>query len=339
MNTSREIVFSAFKGGGLRAPRQLWLLPWAVKRYKKEIEEIAGSFPDDICGFAPVYKSRSCCAKGDPYAVGEYVDEWGCVFTNVQEGVIGEVKRPIVDGEEWEDSGNAVIPENLLSFDIGEYNRERWEKYGDKFVLAPACPRPFEQLQFIRGTERLYIDLLLRPSGMLAFMEKMHDFYCRLLTKWARTDVDGLTMMDDWGSQNSLLIDPKLWEELFLSMYRDYIDIAHKYGKKMFMHTDGYTLAIIPKLVDAGLDAINAQIFCIGLDKLAQFKGKITFWGEIDRQNILPFQGVQEVSQAVRKVYDTLWDGGHCIAQCEFGAGAKPENVREVFRKWDELTT
>ena len=34
------------------------------------------------------------------------------------------------------------------------------------------------------------------------------------------------------------------------------------------MHSDGYTLDIIPRLIDMGLDAINAQIFCIGIDKL-----------------------------------------------------------------------
>ena len=49
--------------------------------------------------------------------------------------------------------------------------------------------------------------------------------------------------------------------------------------KKMFMHSDGNTLRIIPKLIDLGLDAMNCQIFCIGIEKLAPFKGKLTFWG------------------------------------------------------------
>ena len=117
------------------------------------------------------------------------------------------------------------------------------------------------------------------------------------------------------------------------------IAAAHAAGKKMGMHSDGYTLDIIPDLIDLGLDYFNTQIFCIGIDKLAQFKGKITFHGEICRQNLLPNGSVQDISNAVRKVYDTLWDNGGCIAQCEFGPGSKPENVYEVFRMWDELTT
>ena len=32
-----------------------------------------------------------------------------------------------------------------------------------------------------------------------------------------------------------------------------------------------------------------------------------------------------------------LWKDGGCIAQYEFSVGARPENVREVYRRWDEL--
>ena len=104
------------------------------------------------------------------------------------------------------------------------------------------------------------------------------------------------------------------------------------------MHSDGYTLDILPDLVDMGLDSFNTQIFCIGLDKLAPYKGRITFYGEICRQHLLPHGTVAEVERAVESVFDTLWDNGGCIAQCEFGAGAKPENVEAVFRTWDRLT-
>ena len=63
----------------------------------------------------------------------------------------------------------------------------------------PFQPRPFEQLQFIRGTENLMMDLMDPPPKMLAFLERMHNFYCELLEKWARTEVDGLGFMDEIG--------------------------------------------------------------------------------------------------------------------------------------------
>jgi hypothetical protein len=88
-----------------------------------------------------------------------------------------------------------------------------------------------------------------------------------------------------------------------------------------------------------GIDAVNSQIFCMGVDHLATFAGRITFWGEIDRQHLLAHATPDDVANAVRTVHAALWRDGGCIAQCEFGAGARPENVRRVFSTWDELTT
>jgi hypothetical protein len=140
--------------------------------------------------------------------------------------------------------------------------------------------------------------------------------------------------MDDWGTQRALLINPQVWIKRFKPIYRDYVDIAHKYGKKLFFHSDGYTLDIIPHFIELGVDAVNLQIFCIGIEKIAQFRGKITFWGEIDRQHILVRGTLDEIDAAVRAVCSAVWDNGGAIAQCEFGAGANIANVRQVFKSW-----
>lgn len=336
--TSKELVYAALEGRKPeRAPRQMWTLPWAEKAYPAEMAQIRSQFPADIGGVPATLKTPPK-TQGDMYAKGTYVDEWGCVFTNVHEGIIGEVKQPIVpeEDEDWATADKIHIPYEMLSFDVDEVNRGCAQR--EQFLVSGYTPHPFEQLQFIRGTENLYMDLMDPPKGMLDFMDKMHAFYCELLEKWAKTDVDALNMMDDWGAQRSLLISPALWKRYFYPMYKDYIDIAHSHGKKMFMHSDGCILDILPYLIEAGLDAVNSQIFCMGLDKVARFKGQITFWGEMDRQHLLPHGTEAEVRQAVRQVYDALWDNGHCIAQLEFGPGAKPENVAAVFDEWNKIT-
>jgi hypothetical protein len=105
----------------------------------------------------------------------------------------------------------------------------------------------------------------------------------------------------------------------------------------MFMHSDGYIKDILPDLIEMGLDAINCQIFCMDVADLGtKFKGKITFWGEIDRQHILPDAASDEVRRAVQFVKSSLYNNGGVIAQCEFGPGAKPENVYTVFETWNK---
>jgi hypothetical protein len=333
--TAREIVQQTLDfAGPPRAARDLWVLPIAAEQFPAALTELTREFPPDFAAIAG-HERATAPTRGDPYAVGEYTDEWGCTFVNIQRGVIGEVKDPPV--RDWAaDRPRVHLPREWLTLDRDAVNRDCAAT--DRFTLATPCPRPFEQLQFIRGSENLYLDLADPPPALLAFLRDMHGFYCEVLEAWARTDVDGLRFMDDWGSQRSLLIAPRLWRELFKPMYRDYAHIAHRHGKKLFMHSDGHIAAILPDLVELGIDALNSQIFCMGPETLAPHAGHITFWGEIDRQHLLPRATPVEIAGAVRTVHHHLWRDGGCIAQCEFGAAARPENVRAVFATWDDLT-
>ena len=94
---------------------------------------------------------------------------------------------------------------------------------------------------------------------------------------------------------------------------------------------------IYPDLIELGLDAINSQIFCMGIDTLASFAGRITFWGEIDRQHILRVGTLAEVEAAVREVHQKLWRDGGCVAMCEIGAGTNPANAYHALKTWQSL--
>ena len=316
-----------------RVPMQLWLLPWATDHYPQAVQKLHADFPDDIIN-APGFHSVESRRYGDPYKIGEYVDEWGCIFENRQNGVIGEVKKAAIP--EIGDLSEMVIPHESLSIDTEKINS--YCRHMDRFVMAGCCPRPFERMQFLRTSVNLYIDLAEDSIEFHNLLDKVHNFYLKELELWAKTEVDAVSFMDDWGAQRALLISPERWRKIFKPLYKDYIELAHHYGKYVFMHSDGYTADIIPDLVELGLDAINSQLFVMDIESLGEeFAGKITFWGEIDRQHILPSGDIQSVRNAVRRVKDALWKNGGCIAQCEFGAGAKPENVRAVFETWNDL--
>jgi uroporphyrinogen-III decarboxylase len=138
--------------------------------------------------------------------------------------------------------------------------------------------------------------------------------------------------MDDWGSQQALLIAPELWRELFKPLYADYISIAHEHGKYAFMHSDGHITEIIPDLIEIGLDALNSQVFCMDVEDLGRrFGGKLTFWGELDRQQLLPRASTAQIAEAARELRAAFHREGGFIAQCEFGPGALPENVYAFF--------
>jgi len=317
-----------------RAPRDLWALPGVGLFRKGELDALSARFPSDFAA-PPAKYGPSERARGDCSRVGGYVDEWGVVWTVGEPGVVGEIKRPILA----EDAAIASyrLPRELL--DKADFSKvDDFCAKAERFVKAGTLARPFERLQFLRGTENLYLDLGYGTSAVLGLLRQLHEFFVREMELWAATAVDAVGFMDDWGSQNALLISPDMWRELFKPLYADYCRLARRAGKFVFFHSDGNISAIYPDLIEIGVDAVNSQLFCMDIEALAaRHKGKITFWGELDRQHLLPFGTPEQVKEGVRRVRRALDDGrGGVIAQCEWGLKDPAENIAAVFEAWDE---
>jgi len=327
-----------------RTPRHLWTLPLAQKMYPDYLIKIAEDFPDDIISAPPLYKNvnpntiNSYNWDGEAYSKGSFLDDWGCTFEKIQEGLWGEVKKPLI--ESWNDIDKVNIPYHYLDIKKDEINS--FCKESDKFIIAPPLPvdlpRPFERMQFLRGTAELYMDLIDLPQQLTILIEKIHDFYLKVIDSWCSLNIDGFMFMDDWGSQNSLLISPELWRKIFKPLYSDYVKAVHDKGKYILFHSDGNITEIFGDLVEIGIDAVNSQVFCMDMEDLGKkYSGKITFWGEIDRQHILPLGSPEEIEKSAKRVHSCFYSNGGVIAQCEFGPWAKPENIYKVFEVWNNL--
>jgi len=333
--TSRERVIRALEFDfPSRAPRDLWALPGVGMLRRAELEAVSERYPSDFAGPRGQY-GASTRAKGTPAEVGAYVDEWGCEWTVAEIGVVGEVKNPPL--AHWSRLETWSPPWELLDHaDLSGVNASCAQT--DKFVKVGTHVRPFERMQFLRGTENLFLDLIAQPVEFKHLCKLVHAFSLRDIEMWANTDVDAVGFMDDWGAQQNLLIDPELWRAIFKPMYRDYCDLLKQHGKYVFFHSDGHIMAIYPDLIEIGVDAVNSQLFCMDIEEIGrQFRGRITFWGEICRQRILPFGTVDEVREAVRRVRRALDDGsGGVMAQCEWGLRDPRQNIETVFETWLE---
>ena len=128
----------------------------------------------------------------------------------------------------------------------------------------------------------------------------------------------------------------EMWRRIFKPLYRHYCDIIRGEGKFVFFHSDGHIAAIYPDLIEVGVHALNSQLFCMDIEELGlSFKGKVTFWGEIDRQHVMPFGTTDDVRSAVQRVRRALADDkGGVIAQCEWGKDNPQKTVEAVFESW-----
>lgn len=334
MTSSRDIVKQCLRfESPKRIPQQLWLLPWAKNKYPEESKEIQNLYPDDLVQ-CPAYYNTPPGIKGGKYQKGIYVDEWGCSFQNQEEGLMGIVPKALIS--EWTDLPKLKPPQAFLDLDVDSINR--FCRNTDQFVYAGSIIRPFERFQFIRTMEQSFYDVMLEEEGYLQLLKILHEHYLKEVEAWARTDIDALFLMDDWGTQNGLMVPPHVFLKHFKPMYRQYCEIAHHYGKFVCMHSDGQITNLIEDLIEVGVDALNCQVFCMNINDLSnKYAGRITFWGEIDRQHLLSEGTKQEVEAAAQMLYRELWRNGGLIGQCEFGPGARPENIKKVFETWKNI--
>jgi len=332
--TGRERVTSCLKFEKVdRVPRDLWTLPAVILFQHEEYERMVEKYPLDIARpqLSPGWGEDvvQACSK-----VGTYKDDWGSMWQVGEPGVIGEVKKAALD--DWTKLDSYTLPWHLIEErnDPSPINRSCEES--DLFMLSDVAARPFERIQFVRGTENVFMDLAWGTTKIRKLIEMVHDYYMKDVESWCKTSVDGVLFMDDWGTNNALLISPLMWREIFKPLYKDYCSIIHSYGKYAFFHSDGYTQDVFGDLVEVGIDAVNSQLFRMDIEELGRrYRGKTTFWGEIDRQHILPFGTTEEVHNAVMRVRNALDVGnGGVIAQCEWGKNNPTENIEEVFRSW-----
>lgn len=317
-----------------RPPRDLWALPYVSLFRKKELDDVLRAFPPDIGQpeLSPGSAGTDLERLSKPRT---YTDEWGSVWHVGEPGIIGEVKHPAL--ADWSNLATYQPPWDLVrKRDLSSVNRQ-CEK-SDLFMLSSVCARPFERLQFLRGTENVFMDLADGSSELATLIEMIHEYYLAEVRSWASSNVDAVFLMDDWGTNLALLINPDTWREVFKPLYRDYCEIIHAAGKSAFFHSDGHIEAIYGDLVEVGMDAINSQLFCMNIEHLADsYRGKVTFWGEIDRQHVLPFGSPADVDAAVQRVRQVLDMGtGGVIAQCEWGKDNSQENIEAVFKAWNK---
>lgn len=324
-----------------RAPRDLWYAAdkWTHTKLA-DINPVLKKFPLDIAwpklihvGWSTDTALEKKFTKGKRWGPGMYVEHWGCAFQILQEGVIGEVKNPMM--KSLSDVNKVELPYKYLECKMERIN-ESWE-LSDRFVLGGTfLIAPFERMQFLRGTPSLYMDMMDQPAEFFELRDIVHKYYLKEIQLWTQTGVDGIMFADDWGSERSLLIAPCLWRELFKPLYKDYCDLIHNAGKFAFMHSDGHIFEIYEDLIEIGVDAVNSQLFCMDIEEIGRkFKGRMTFWGEIDGRRILISSDLDEVRGAVRRWKGSLYDErGGVIAQCVKG---KRENLEVIFGEWENV--
>ena len=171
----------------------------------------------------------------------------------------------------------------------------------------------YETAWQIRGIDDFLVDMAVDPDPLEEFVERIAAQNIVLAREFARTGVDVVMYGDDVATQNALMFSPELWRRFFKGRLQRQIAAAKEENPDVlaWYHSDGNIEAIIPELIEIGLDILNpVQPECMDLKGIKErFGDKLAFWGCIGTQSVMPFGTADDVRRTVRETVDLMGPG------------------------------
>ena len=278
-------------------------------------QRVAASFPEpywhDMCHLGYTLEGFSRQWQDVGGGRQEYVDEWGNTWARIDATSKGEVAHGAL--EDWDDFYGLAWPDlaNPANFELLR------DMCGDpdnkKFRVGGLPGFPFNIARKMRRLDEFLMDVLLERDKVLLLLERIEDILTATIAQYADAGVDAVMFPEDWGTQETLMVRPNIWRQVFKPGFVRLCKVAHDRGLKVFMHSCGKTTAIIPDLVEAGIDLLQFdQPRLHGIDTLAQFHGQITFWCPVDIQTTLQTGDEAAIRADAREMLEKMGgpDGG-----------------------------
>jgi len=182
---------------------------------------------------------------------------------------------------------------------------------------------PFERAFSMQGMDTFLLNMAMYPDFATALLAKITEKCKEMMEVFLRETgeyLDIIKIGDDLGTQESLMISPKMYRQMVKPFHADLIAFTkERTDAKVFFHTDGDVFNLIEDFIEIGVDILNPIQTSAGrmsnLEGLKQTYGdRITFCGAIDTHHILPNGTPEEVQQEVKRVIDILGPGGGYLA-------------------------
>ncbi len=325
--TSRERVTRAVQFDGPdRLPILHGVLPGARWRHGQALEQLIDECTDDFG--RPNTPSVPPQKPDHAGSFERYTDDWGSYWVRLKGLATGEVKRPAIP--DWDMLSSYQFPP--LSPTHTQELRKQIEQSGHEWFVNAGMYSLFEKMQALRGTENLLIDLAEDREEVHILADRLVDYYMDAINMDLQAEPDSIYFYDDWGSQQTLLINPAKWRSFFKPRYQKMFNVVTDAGLFIYFHTDGWTMDIVEDLIEMGVSILNPQHVLMGEEFTQRFAGRVCIRSDLDRQHILPFGTPEQVTEHAKQVIRDFGNfNGGLILHGEIAPEIPFDNIKAMY--------
>jgi uroporphyrinogen decarboxylase len=192
------------------------------------------------------------------------------------------------------------------------------------------------------GMENLMCKMHDAPEIVDAVMDRVLDYYFRVnerILAAAGDLIDVFFIGNDFGSQAGPLISPAMFLRFILPHLQRLAGLAHDHGLKVMMHCCGSFAPLIPVMIEAGIDGLQALQPCTPDMKpanlKARFGSRLLFNGCIDSHHVLIKGSPELVRQQTREVLAIMKPGGGYVVSASHDYILEETPVENVLAMFD----
>ena len=326
----------------------IWINPamWAV--YKEELENVVLKYPSVFRG----YEKGSVDYNNMEFSTEKLddnfvMDAWGCKWhypLRYMDGAV--VGHPLEDISSLKDFKQPPPPVPSLSEKEWEDEIRRVKEAKARGeIVSGGTEHGFLFLRhtYLRGFDNAMLDYadedsrenLERIYGMII------DYNMKIVEYNIRRGSDVMQFAEDLGTQTGTIISPEMFKKWIKPAYAALMQPCKKAGMYIGLHSDGKTLDILEDQIEAGVDVVNPQDLCNGIDNLARrIKGKACINLDIDRQSIIPYGSPRDIDDLIHEEMEKLGSPqGGLMFICGVYPPTPTKNVEALAQALEKYST
>jgi uroporphyrinogen decarboxylase len=264
---------------------------------------------------------------------GRFMDQFGVVWNKSVDPDIGAVEGTVIG--EHSDLKTTVFPD---PDDPAKYRHvsEFVTSGKDRFLVSGPRHSLFERAWMMRGMEDLLVDMIECTEFVDELLDKIVAYDLGVIRNLHEFPIDAVWFGDDYGQQHGLIMGSKLWRRFIKPRLQILCSEAkRKAGVSVILHSCGDVTEIFDDLIEVGVDVFNPlqpeamDIF----DVAARYGDRLSFYGGISIQNVLPFGNPSEVRSHVEQAIQGIGrNGGYiCSPAHDMPADIPVENIEAML--------
>ncbi|MHB0857333.1 MAG: uroporphyrinogen decarboxylase family protein [Anaerolineae bacterium] len=267
------------------------------------------------------------------WTYGDYPPEWG-VATRIAHHYHLSAPLPPLAG--------MSSPQELTEYPFPDYMNEWRHDHLEAEVLRiketgypvnGSAGWIFQTAWTLRSREKLFVDFYDNPELAEALLDRVTGIRLAQAVRLAEAGVDMVSLSDDIGIQQSMIMSPAMWRRWIKPRMAALIAAVRRVrpGIPFRYHSDGWFEPVLPDLIEIGVTSlITVQPECMDIYAIKRRYGDaLCLEGTIGCQSELMVGTADEVRRMVRTQCEGLKPGGGFIAS--------PANGVEPDVPWENL--